>query len=327
MNRKCETNELKDTFASLSDKEILKLKKQSQADCIDENDLLNIAEEISERIGRRIQLPSSYLPDTVYDTFSKNLDAPLFYAEIVERLEKKSRTPLVHQHKRGDVLYTSLYKWHKFTEIIEPFINPVQYCMSNTQKRQTVRSTTSTLTHSPLILSNKDLHIAVQDKLVDSHYEPLSTLTPELVEPIERVLDATLMKVIILRDMAFMCFEWDDPMPFVFVMAFMLSFTESGAEKVARHTVVTLHRKDIMAVDDDEEAVITDINKKKKNPLKAVVNPLLDMDEDEDIYATKQPLQYMNSENIEQEHALRSFIACVKESSVSYLTCAYIKRD
>ncbi len=98
-------------------------------------------------------------------------------------------------------------------------------------------------------------------------------------------------------------------MPFVFVMAFGLSFSDKEAQQFAQHTVVTLDRKDIM------ECVVTeDDDQQRKKQKKA-----LGMDE-------PSPSQ-MNTEDIEQEYALRSFIECISTSSVSYITSLYLKRD
>lgn len=328
MNRNFEANDLRDSFASLSDKDIKKLRKQAQSNHMEPEELQTIAEEISEKLGRHIRLPANYPADMLQpDTLSKNLQPLILYKEIEESLKSSSSSsvPLLHQYKRSDALYRALYKWHKFTESTQPFIKPIHYSMLNAPiKRSTARSM--------LTLNNKDLCVAVQDRLVQSHHEPLSLLTPELIEPLEKVLDVSLIKVLIVRDVLFFFFEWSDPMPFVFAMVFNLYFTETVAEKFARHTIVTLHRKNIVDLEDDEQAdedlqEAEQLKKKKAAALaKKGGNVFIDIEEDDE-EEPKEPTKYMNSEDIEQEHLLRPFIECIRQSPISYLTSVYIKRD
>lgn len=358
-------NQLRDNFADLSEKDIALLKKQARLTSHTEGELQNLADELSLKTGRTVLLCEKYVPDELIDTCTKLLDPLLLYKEICERVEKKTKTPLVHNHeaKQSDIIYRSLFKWSKYTTNTEPFIKPVQYCIFN-EKMQTTRSTASTVMDSPLTLDNKDLEVAVQDKLVESHYDREALLTPELVEPIERVLQGGLIKLMVVKDLVFYFFEWAEPMPFVFVMAFKIFFSDKAARNFALSTVVTLHRKDIMEYDDDDdEENLKDVvnhtttepektktkkssKKKKKKQQQNSFNQsskyikstkLYDMDEDSDKEEKEdedddegmddETIKYMDSADVDQERALLSFIQCIRTSCISYLTSAYLPRD
>lgn len=350
---------MRDAFAALSDKELKELKRNSpwlnNSSYLDTTEMNHIAAEIGTTLGRNIRLGSS-VATTVSgaDTFTKNIDVVRLYPEIKERIEKQPKTPLIHQFKRGSVEYQRLYKWPKFTALIEPFIKPIHYNLS-TKQCPSSRVQPSLAMH-PLTLSNRELHVGIQDRLIESHYSVMSLLLPEMIEPVERVLDATLIKLLVVKDLVFMFFEWEEAMPFVFMMAFLLIYREDESARFARHTVVTLYKKDVIDLDggdgngeedshhhsDDEEEKKKDTDsseesilqpKKKKKKLaaatpkksKLVLNPLEDDDAVYDLDLSK--MKNMSTEDYEQERVLLPFIKCVRTSCVSYMTSAYIKRD
>ena len=361
MIRNTEPNHLRDTFGSLSDKELKDLKRNSpwlsNSNYMDSTEMKHIADEIGNTLGRNIQLgsSSSVTASSVVDTFSKNIDTVRLYTEIKQRIEQHPKTPLIHQFKRGTVEYQRLYKWPKFTELIEPFVKPIHYNIA-TKSGPLPRPQQPSTMH-PLTLSNRELHVGIQDRLIESHYSVMSLILPELIEPVERVLDATLIKLIVVKDLVFMFFEWVDAMPFVFMMAFQLLYREDESARFASHTIVTLYKKDVIDIDgngedshhsddasDDSQSsgesgggsgVIA--KKKKKKPTavvgtptpqkkkKLMLNPLT-MDEEMDDLDLSM-MKYMSTENYEQERMLLPFIKCVRTSCVSYMTCAYIKRD
>jgi len=362
MIRNTETNHLRDAFGALSDKELKELKRNSpwlnNSTYLDTTEMNHIATEIGVTLGRNIRLGSSSAATTTNDTFSKNIDAPRLYTEIKERIEKQPKTPLIHQFKRGTTEYQRLYKWPKFIDLIEPFVKPIHYSLSTKQAPSSrAPQQQQGLAMHPLTLSNRELHVGIQDRLIESHYSVMSLILPEAIEPVERVLNATLIKLLVVKDLVFMFFEWEDAMPFVFMMAFLLLYGEDESARFARHTIVTLYKKDVIDIDgngeedashhsddDDEAAKDTDSSeehilqqhkKKKKKPVavvvtpkkkaKLVLNPLVDDDAVYDLDLSK--MKYMSTENYEQERSLLPFIKCVKTSCVSYMTSAYIKRD
>ena len=339
MNRKRGANQLSDTFETLSEKEITQLKRQSpwfnNSEYMDGQALNELAEKIGSKVGRRVQLtPQSTTKayHEVADPLAQCLDIGIFYAEIKTRCEKGHKVPLLHQcgnKNRGD--YKRLYQWHKFSDTTETFIKPIQYYVL-TKKRIAPRTTMDThspfatlVTPNPLAINNKELLSAVQDKLIESHQTPLSLTTHELVEPLERVLDANLARVIIVREMAFFLFEWSDPMPFVFIMAFTFYFSDTEAERFARRTIVTLHRKDIMTFDDDEEEEEEGTAMKTEQPGFHLLDQEDEEEEAEVLEISK--MQRIASTDLDKERELQPFIQSVKASRISYLTSAYMKRD
>lgn len=307
MNRNSESNHLRDAFGALNERELKELKRNSpwltNNQYFDANEMNQLAEEIGEKTGRRIQLAEI---NVVKNTFLDHVNIPTLYTEVTQRIQNQPKLPLIHQG--GE--YNRLYRWQKFIDITEPFLRPVQYSVV-TKKRPTNRSVFSTI--HPLTLSNRELHVAVQDRLIESHYNGMSLLLPELVEPLERILDATLTRVIIMKDLVFMFYEWVDAMPFVFMMAFQLLYREDSGEAFARHTIVTLYKDDVINLDDAEEG--------GQQP-KPTVTTCTD-NEEEDLLSMK----YMSTERYEDERILLPFIRCVKTSCISYMTSGYIKRD
>jgi len=318
MNRNSESNHLKDAFGVLNDRELKELRRNSpwltNTQYFDANEMNQLAEEIGEKTGRRILLAST----TVKNTFMERLDIPTLYTEVVQRIENHPKLPLIHQSNE----YNRLYKWQKFIDITEPFLRPIQYSIA-TKKRPVARPVLSGAIH-PLTLSNRELHVAAQDRLIESHYNGMSLLLPELVEPIERILDANLTRVIIVKDLVFMFYEWVDAMPFVFMMAFQLLYREDSAERFARHTIVTLYKNDVIDLDEDEVIAEEEEEGGEKQPSMAKCNNIEEEEEDEDDLLN---MKYMSTEKYEDERILLPFIRCVKTSCVSYMTSAYIKRD
>lgn len=319
MNRNSESNHLKDAFGVLKDHELKELKRNSpwltNTHYFDANEMNQLAEEIGEKTGRRIQLANTNT-NLVKNTFMDHLSIPTLYTEVTQRIENHPKLPLIHQ---GSGEYKRLYRWQKFIDITEPFLRPVHYSIA-TKKRPTSRPVFSAI--HPLTLSNRELHVAVQDRLIESHYNGTSLLLPELVEPIERILDASLTRVIIVKDLVFMFYEWVDAMPFVFMMAFQLLYREDSGEEFARHTIVTLSKNDVIDLDEDESVVVEE-NEKQPSLAKCNNNEEEEEEEESDLSNMK----YMSTERYEDERTLLPFIKCVKTSCVSYMTSAYIKRD
>lgn len=295
----------KDTFAALSEREFKKLKRDSpwiRDDYYTGDEMNNLVSQISEKKGRPVQL-SSYTADI--DAGENGLLEPLvLYREIGEVFRQtRDYGPLVHQFKKHSQEFKRLYEWHIYTETTEPFIAPVQHHVRKRLVREERQHQKTSL-----VLSDKHLTTSVQNMLIDSFFQPTTLITtPELVEPLENILDAKLHRLIVFRDTVFFFFQWGDPMPFIFVVAFGLSIGKLSGDlktrRLAHNNVVTLQRKDIMEFnleDDEEEAekrkkADEEANKKKKSKksrntvqqqplsmLKALLEASVEDDEDED---------------------------------------------
>lgn len=351
----------RDVFANMDEKEIKELRRATpwlRPGYMDEKAMNELAGKISEKKGRAIQL-SSYANNSdemEIDSLAKTLNPILLYEEVKTRCltsKASDKTHLIHQalQKSNTMDHTRLFEWHSFIETIQPFISSVEYHVKSKKKSVVTHHSTS------LVLSNKDLRVVVQDKLIESHFDETLFTSPELVEAIERILEASLIKLVIFRDMAFYFFEWEDPMPFVFVIAFRIVLVDVKDQTLAQNTVVTLHRKDVMDFTDeeDERAREAELAKQKakkekrtkknalitpnsKSLLKALIGGMKEDDEDDDdeeageltmdveetIIASK--IQHLNSMTLEKEYLLKSFINNVRGSNVSYRTIAYVKR-
>jgi hypothetical protein len=356
----------KDSFADMSEKEFRDLKRQApwlKEDYFDANEMNEFVNKVSTQVGRKIQL-SSYVAEVGLEALCKSLDTLVLYQEIRARYANLAdKTPLVHQRTKHSQDHQRLFKWDIFNST-ETFIMPIQYRVKN-KKRNTVSHPSTSL-----FLSNKELGVVVQDKLIESHFEPTLFIVPELVEPIERVLTTTLINIVVFRGLAFFFFEWIESMQFLFVMAFKLSSLSQTSRRLIHHSVVTLHRKDVMEFFDNPDpdiqedasantlGVESDKKQKKKskksstkkttaplNLLQSLTNEMagyheddnddeeedeaacddMRMDVEEPIIASK--VKHISSSTAEEEFVLKPFIVNLRTSHISYLTCAYVKRD
>jgi len=292
-------------------------------------------DKIGDKKGRSIHL-TSYAPEEEADSLAHTLNALQLYEEIKAH---PSKGHLIHQspRKSAPLEHQRLFGWHIFNETLQPFISTVQYQVKQAKRPTTTHPSTS------LHLSNKDLRVVVQDKLIESHFDEQLFTAPELVEAIERIIDASLIKVVLFRELALYFFEWVDAMPFVFVMAFRLLLVDHKDRFLVQNTVITLHRKDLMDFTDEEEekkreeALAKQKAKKERRNAAAtpnLLNTLLTgltedeepagMDVEEPILQAK--IQYLNSMTLETEVRLKSFINNVRGSYISYRTVAYVKR-
>jgi len=336
----------RDTFSDMSEKEMRELRRQApwlKPGYMTEQQINELVGKISEKKGRSIQL-TTYASDVELDSLTKTLNPLVLYEEVKARsLERTTKSHLIHQveKKSNSAEHHRLFQWNTFNETIQPFLSTVEYHVRQ-KKRQTVIHASNSL-----VLSNKDLRVVVQDKLIESHFNDSSFTAPELVEAIERILDASLIKVVIFRDVALYFFEWIDAMPFVLVMAFQMKLVDYKDQSLVQHTVVTLHRRDVMDFPDEEDEkqrekeLAKQKAKKEKREnttpnnqslLKALIDGMqasesddeLEMDVEEPIIATK--VKYLNSMNLETEMQLKSFINNVRGTYISYITVAYVKR-
>ena len=349
----------KDSFADMSEKEFRDLKRQApwlQEDYFDAKEMNEFVNKVSTQVGRKIQL-SSYVAEVGLEALCKSLDTLVLYHEIRARCANLAdKTPLIHQRTKHSQDHQRLFKWEIFN-LIETFIMPIQYRVKNKKRNTVVHPSTS------LFLSNTELGVVVQDKLIESHFEPTTFIVPELVEPIERVLTTTLINIVVFRGLAFFFFEWIESMQFLFVMAFKLSSLNVASRRLIQHSVVTLHRKDVMEffdnpdpdIQEDEDALGRESDKKQKkkskkskakkttasfNLLQSLTNEMADYDEEEDDEAACQDMtmdveepiisskvKHISSSTVEEEFVLKPFIVNLRTSHISYLTCAYVKRD
>jgi hypothetical protein len=353
----------KDSFADMSEKEFRELKRKSpwlKEDYFDEKEMNEFVNKVSTQVGRKIQL-SSYVAEVGLEALCKSLDTLVLYKEIRARCANPTdKTPLIHQRIKNSQDHQRLYKWDIFNST-ETFIMPIQYRVKNKKRNTVAHPSTS------LFLSNKELGVVVQDKLIESHFEPTLFIVPELVEPIERVLTTTLINIVVFRGLAFFFFEWIESMQFLFVMAFKISSLTETSRRLIQHSVVTLHRKDVMEffdnpdpdIQEEEEEQDDDKKQKKKskktkvkkpntapfNLLQSLTNEMdghhqddddeeeqdetagqdMTMDVEEPIITSK--VKHISSSTAEEEFILKPFIVNLRTSHISYLTCAYVKRD
>lgn len=244
----------RDSFGGMSDKEMKELRRATpwlKPGYMDAKAMNDIVGKISEKKGRSIKLSSYTGDEAELDSLAKTLDTLVLYEEVRTRClnsKPNDRSHLIHQAPQKNALdQTRLFEWHNFIEIILPFISTIEYRVKNKKRDDVSHHSTS------LVLSNKDIRVVVQDKLVESHFDDSLFTAPELIEPIERTLNASLIKVVIFREISLFFFEWEDPMPFVFVIAFRIILTDRADKQLVQETVVTLHRKDVMDFTDEED--------------------------------------------------------------------------
>lgn len=270
-------------------------------DSVTKQELNRIASKISQKKGRNVQF-SSYTEDVaVLDHSVNKVDALILYQEIKSKVT--SERPMIHQHTVQSAAYQSLFHWHKFNETLEPFLSPIRFLLK-------CRSSPHATSRS------KELRVTVQDKLIESHFNTETITTLDLIEPIEIILNATLIKVLVFRELACFFFEWESE-PFIFLMAFTISLS-GKAYQLAKDTVVTLYRENLMQFDEEVEETTAG----RSNLLQSLMSENEDSEE-EMIVETK--LKYLTSSNIEQEDVLKPFIKSVQEAYISYQHALYVK--
>jgi hypothetical protein len=314
---------VKEALGELEDRELERLVKKTpwltKSNYMNNEEMREIQGAIALKLGRPVQL-SLYNEEQQREQMldAKRYDVPLLYREIKERCSLSKPVPWIHRYKKGDTEYKALFGWQKFTDVTEPFIAPIYYSITNP---------------SAIITSKNDPRVAVQNLLIASYNHRCSVTVLALFEPLERMLDGSLMKVILHQEMAMLFFEWIDPEPYIFALYFEVSFEEDRVKRALKRHVVSLSRKDVIESeeaeerelamrekDDDDPVVESDTEEREKKEF-----ALFDSEEEDD--NNNQELHYVTTEGKEHERSLNYLKKAFQEALLAYCGSGYIKRD
>lgn len=303
---------LRDVLGSIEPAEYTRLYKASilNDDNITPEVYEEMQREISERIGRPIHF-AAYNNDPVgggndaFDHEAKNLDIRLLYQECwafhgnaVEHVDT-----VLHKISRTSPDYKSLYKWRKFNQVTQPFIKPVHFQLGAGRQFQTT-VTLNTSVSTPLTI--------IQNKLIASHRDATSLALAAFIEPLETLLDVVLMKAIFYCDAVFLFFEWADPMPFIFLMAFVTHFKPTIP--LSANTAYVLSRRDVLP--DPGSTVVAEEEDEQTTMV---------VEESSDTTTTK--IRIVMSESADGNPIITALKRQMSTVFISYVTSGYIKRE
>jgi len=336
MNRKAETNAMRDNFAGFSEHQLQRMMRSSPWF----NDRLISNEELDEmelRLLEKTEKPIRFHGGGDGDDDGQRRDlsgdataqinVDLLCKEILVIDAKRGGGAgrsllLLHGITRNGTEHKRLCQWSKSNEVIEPFIQPIQYQIYSAV---TTTTTTKTLPRH----SNIDKQTALQNRIILSHSDPAQAQLRlcQFIEEMEQQLyDAFLSRVWIHAHIIVLLFEWLEAAPFCFLMAFRLLLP---AECYPRARPSSRHHQH--QAEEAEESVAeflaTRVIPLGRDEVLRFYDQTTENDSQQKQHGRRRD-QIDDIENLILDEAqLDQLKRSLRESRLSYITAGYAKRD